>query len=134
MFFDIYNLNADYIETLGFKQEKVAFKMKKRHFCALSIRINSINTIFECNGKKIQVEKGDIVFVPRVDYTRSSDLDETLCIHFNIDKNFSEIEHYRPKNPNLFISLFQQVFNATRHNNSHYDGAKGLYEILSAIA
>ncbi len=135
MFFDKKNLNLDYIETLGFKQEKTSVKVSKRPFCAVSIRVNCENAKITSEGKTIKLERGDILFVPSVDYHRQADSDETLCINFNLTGVvFTEIEHYRPKNPELFLSLFREVFAQTRTENSHYEGAKGLYAILSAIA
>ncbi len=135
MFFEKKNLNLDYIETLGFRQEKVAIRVAKRPFCAISIRLNSKNTQIKQGNKTLSLQRGDIIFVPTVDYERRSDLDEVLCINFNTtDKIFTEIEHFRPSEPEKFIDLFFAVFNATRFGETHYEGAKGLYAILSEIS
>ena len=89
------------------KQCKYAYP---RPFNALSIRLEG-KADFIHDDNTYSVEKNQIVFLPKnYDYTLNSKTAEKLIvIHFDTDSTFSEIETFSPSDPDIFISLFEQI-------------------------
>lgn len=89
------------------KQYKYAYP---RPYHALSIRLAG-QADFSHGDKTYSVEKNQIVFVPKnYDYTLNSKTAErVVVIHFDTDIAYSEIETFSPTEPEIFISLFEQI-------------------------
>ena len=112
-----------------FNEKKISFKIlsvlklswskntayaSARPFYALSLRLSG-NADFTHAKNIYHVETNDIIFVPKdYDYTITSKKDETtLVVHFDIlDDTFDQIETFTPINSEIFVDLFQKIYDA----------------------
>ena len=115
------------------KQIKYAYP---RPFHALSLRIEG-HADFTHDDKTYTVKTNDVIFVPKnYDYTIDSKVAEKLLvIHFDTDKIFSEIETFSPTSPEIFISLFEQIYRVYSSKTTGYEQKMYslFYEILEQI-
>lgn len=98
-------------DFLVFKQTKSGTVYNiKRNFYALSLRTKG-HSVFRYGNKEVPVTAKSVAFVPAMlDYTRTSEKDEMLVIHFDLyGMTYTDIEIYYPQDFDEVYTLFLQA-------------------------
>jgi len=110
VFFENELISFTILEVLSLKQKNINLYNCERNFCALSFRTRA-NTVLKTKADEISLKDGDVLFVPsRLDYNRSSKIDEMIVIHFETANcTAKDIEVFAPENPEKFRELFENI-------------------------
>lgn len=131
MFFDSDDLIAAYTTVITLNQTNVRMKMPARESCALSFRFECDDVELTCRDRVYRPKRGDLVFVPKVSYSRYAKSDELTAIHFTlVNAEFNEIELFTPSDSSRYAELFRKV---EQSRSDRYVCQSILYEILSLV-
>lgn len=110
MFFENEVLSFHILDVIELKQKKIHKFNKGRNFHALSFRYHA-ETVLKTNTAEYRMGDYYVCYVPaRLDYTRSSETDELIVVHFDtINYNARHIECFLPQDPHIFIEKFRQI-------------------------
>ena len=111
MFFEKDLLAFNIIDVLELKQKNIAMFNSGRNFSALSFRYRS-DAVLKTKDKEYRLRDHFVSYVPaRLDYERTSNIDELIVIHFDtINYNTKDIEYFIPDNSALLAELFRDIF------------------------
>lgn len=131
--------NAAVIATdvLNYHQKTGHFKVPKRNFCAISLRLNT-NGKYTWSNKTLSFEPPSICFIPEgIAYERVSSDDDILVIHFNLlNCTMEDIEVYKISDAEKYRRLFVKALKIRLENSSgaQYRENSVLYEIFSELS
>ena len=131
--------NAAVIATdvLNYHQKTGHFKVPKRNFCAISLRLNT-NGKYTWGNKTLSFEPPSICFIPEgIAYERVSSDDDILVIHFNLlNCTMEDIEVYKISDTEKYRRLFIKALQLRLENvpGSQYRETAVLYEILGELS
>lgn len=113
LIFEKEKLSFDLLDVIELKQGQVKTFNKGRNFDALSFRYNA-DTVLKTESTNLKLSDNTVCYVPSMlDYTRISNRDNLIVIHFNSLNYFSkEIEHFTPQNPEKLLSLFRKILDS----------------------
>ena len=134
MIFEKEFLSLIILDVVKIEQRNVKVKVKGRNFDALSFRMH-FDARLEANGKRIDVSKGSVAYVPaKLDYLREADVDELIAIHFQTSEYVSRgIEVLTPRDIERFSGLFHKILAIweSKVEGYRYLANACLYEIFS---
>lgn len=112
MFFEKEMLSFNILDVLEIKQKDVSMINKGRNFNALSFRFHS-DAIIRTEKNEYRMKDNCLSYFPaRLDYSRESNTEHLIAIHFNIiDYNTKCIEYFIPSNPEPLQMLFKKILN-----------------------
>ena len=131
--------NAAVIATdvLNYHQKTGHFKVPKRNFCAISLRLNT-NGKYTWGNKTLSFEPPSICFIPEgIAYERVSSDDDILVIHFNLlNCTMEDIEVYKISDAEKYRRLFTKALQLRLENapGARYSETAVLYDILGELA
>ena len=131
--------NAAVIATdvLNYHQKTGHFKVPKRTFCAISLRLNT-NGKYTWSNKTLSFEPPSICFIPEgIAYERVSSDDDVLVIHFDLlNSTMEDIEVYKIFDTEKSRRLFVKALKIRLENSSgaQYRENAVLYEILGELS
>lgn len=123
-------------DVLNYHQKRGHFKVPKRSFSAISLRLNT-NGKYIFNGKTLSFKPPSICLIPEgVAYERISLDDDVLVIHFKIlNCVMEDIAVYKISDAEKYRRLFTKALQIRLENASgaQYRETSVLYEILGAL-
>ena len=131
--------NAAVIATdvLNFHQKQGHFKVPKRNFSAISLRVHSPGK-YTYKGKTVTFEPVSVCIVPEgLSYERTAYEDDILVIHFNtLNFVMEDIEVFKVTDTEKYRRLFTKALQLRLENatGSKYSEAAVLYEIFSELS
>lgn len=110
MIFEKESFAFEILDVLELRQENVNLFNTGRNFDALSYRFRD-GTLLRTGAQSCAPSANSLCFVPaRLDYTRTSPLDELIVVHFHaVNYVTSRIETFTPDDPAPFVSRFRQI-------------------------
>lgn len=134
MFFEKETLSFNILDVLELKQKNVTMFNSGRNFSALSFRYHA-DTVLKTKTEEYRMGDNFVSYVPaRLDYERSSNIDELIVIHFDaINYNTRDIEYFIPRDPVTLSKLFEktlEIWNKKELGYKHKCSAI-LYEIFA---
>ena len=133
MFFEKELISFDLIDIFEMKQKNVNMFNTARNFSALSFRFRA-DTYIETEYAKYHMKDNYVSYFPaRLDYSRVSELDEFIVIHFNTPNYTTrDVEFCEPKNPEPLAALFREILAGweKKETGYRYKCSALLYEIL----
>ncbi len=134
--FTKYNIKID--SAFFMDWEKKTATANPRKFDAISFRVKG-KAEYEYDGKTIQIDKYDILFVPANFGYRLNALkeEEVFVVHFYIEgSSFHDLDVFTPLNPDVFERLFSEMAEVWKKKSVGYPARlKSLfYEIVWQIA
>ena len=110
MFFENEILSFNIVDVLELKQKNVNLFNSGRNFNALSFRFRA-DTIIKTKNAEYHIEDNCVSYVSaRVDYSRISEIDELIVIHFDTINYHSEnVEFFKAKDPEILGKLFRKI-------------------------
>lgn len=134
MFFEKEVIAFNILDVIELKQKNVNLFNSGRNFNALSFRYRS-DTVLKTNKNEYRISNNCVSFVPsRLDYTRISNVDEMIVIHFDTT-NYStqEIENFIPQRPDILSKLFEKILRLWNKKEAGYKYRCSaiFYEILA---
>lgn len=124
-------------DVLNYHQKKGHFKVPKRSFSAVSLRLNT-NGKYIFNNKILSFKPPSICIIPEgVAYERISFDDDVLVIHFNLlNCTMEDIEVYKISDAEKYRRLFVKALKLRLENASgaQYMENAVLYEILGELS
>lgn len=131
------NASITITDVLDFHQKGGRFKVSKRSFFAVSLRLNTPGK-YVFKGKSVSFEPPSVCIIPAgLDYERSAFDDDVLVIHFNVSNYVTdEIEVYKISDIDKYRGLFEKALKIRLENSSgaQYKETAVLYEILGELA
>lgn len=125
------------IDVLNFHQKQGHFKVPKRTFSAISLRIHTPGK-YTYRNKTVSFEPASICIVPEgLSYERTAFEDDVLVIHFNcLNFVMNDIEVYKVSDAEKYRSLFVKALKLRLENASgaSYRQTAVFYEILSELS
>lgn len=131
------NMALSIIDVLNFHQKQGHFKVPKRTFSAISLRIHTSGK-YTYKNKTVSFEPASVCIIPEgLSYERTAFEDDVLVIHFNI-LNFvmEDIEVYKISDAEKYRRLFIKALQLRLENvsGSRYRETAVLYEILGELS
>ena len=124
-------------DVLNYHQKKGYFKVPKRGFFAISLRLNT-NGKYTYGNKTLSFEPPSICIIPAgLNYERISLDDDILVIHFEIlNCNMEDIEVYKIHDVEKYRRLFVKALKIRLENasGSQYRVNAVLYEIFGELS
>lgn len=131
------NMALSIIDVLNFHQKQGHFKVPKRTFSAISLRIHSPGK-YTYKNKTVSFEPTSICIIPEgLSYERTAYEDDVLVIHFNIlNYVMEDIEIFRISDTEKYRKLFIKALQIRLENASgaQYKETAVLYEILGELS
>lgn len=121
MIFEQETIVFQILDVLSFDQTYTKKHNFKRNFDALSFRYEADTTI-EYQEKKLHFGNNSIGFFPSdVDYTRISNKDKMIVIHFKaFNYHTNEIQSFFPDDYEKYRSLFAEILDCWNNKNTAY--------------
>lgn len=121
MIFEQDTISFQILDVLFFNQNYIKKYNYKRNFDALSLRIKADTTI-EYDNKTIHFADSTIGYFPsNVDYTRISNIDLMIVVHFKtFNYHSSEIEQFIPSDIEKLKTLFEEILRVWNEKNDAY--------------
>lgn len=136
MIFEQDSMSFQILDVLNIHQENISIYNSKRHFSALSFRYEA-DTVIESRGQHIALPTNSICYFPSaVDYTRISQKDHLIVIHFkSISYHSDEVEVFYPEDYQKYHSLFEKALQCwTKKDTSYKHETSGiLCQIFSEL-
>lgn len=131
------NMGVIVTDVLYYHQKQGHFKVPKRSFSAISLRLNT-NGKYYFSGQTVSFKTPSICIVPQgVAYERVSFEDDILVIHFDfLNCKMDGIEVYKISDVEKYRRLFDKALNLRLggYAGAKYSETAVLYEILSALS
>ena len=110
MFFEQENIVFELLEVLSLDYAYTKTHNPKRNFDALSYRFEA-DTILSDSHHEIEAPSDSICFFPsNVEYTRISNKDKLIVIHFKaFNYHSNNIQSFIPDNPEKYRALFREI-------------------------
>lgn len=114
-------LGINILELGYFKRGITSIRTRNKGCCVLSCRISG-SAIFYTNGTKINVNTGDVLFIPRgQSYTQGTSGEEIIYIHIEVFGNYNhEFQHIVPDNSEEICELFKQIADIWNERGENY--------------
>lgn len=111
MIFEQSNIAFQILDVMYLRQEQTKTYNHNRNFDALSLRLNA-DTVLSYNDKEFEAPADSICYFPsNVNYSRVSNKDEMLVIHFKtFNYHSNDIEIFIPENIEKYKELFWKIF------------------------
>lgn len=121
MIFEQKTIVFQILDILYFDQGRAKMYNFKRNFDALSLRYEA-DTIIEYKDKQIEFADNSIGFFPAdTDYTRSTNRDKMIVIHFKtLNYHSNEIECFSPTDYKKYRSLFEEILDCWNKKATAY--------------
>lgn len=121
MIFEQETIVFQILDVLSFEQDYAKKYNFKRNFDALSFRIEA-DTVIEYNGKQLNFGNNSIGFFPSdVDYTRITNKDKLIVIHFKtFNYHSKEIELFSPSDYKKYSRLFEEILECWNKKDTAY--------------
>ncbi len=135
MIFDKKNLKIAILDAIEFEYENDTSHIKNRNFSALSLRIKS-KCVIKYNNGSLNLGDGCLTYFPAgVNYTRFSEYDKMIVIHFDVQNYVSyKIQSIIPKDYKKIEQIFCEILRLwTQKRDSYYYEATSLLYKLFAI-
>ena len=131
------NMAVSIIDVLNFHQKQGRFKVAKRNFSAISLRIHTPGK-YTYKNKTVSFEPASVCIIPEgLSYERTACEDDVLVIHFNV-LNFviEDIEVYKISDAEKYRRLFTKALQLRLQNaqGARYAETAVLYEILGELS
>lgn len=134
MIFEQEYIIFDILDVLFLDQSFMKKTDSNRNFDAISFRYKS-DTIIESSKEQIELHDDSICYFPsNVPYTRISQNDKLIVIHFkSFNYHSNNIEYFSPSEPQKYRTLFQQILKTWDSKDISYkhDSASILHKIFS---
>ena len=131
------NIIVDLLDVFIYEQKNPWFCTQKRSYSALSLRIDSKDTVYKFNQKTLRAETGDICLVPQnLNYTRSAQKEKIIVFHFNVLNHIDpEIKCFKIENKNKYAEKFFEAYDVWQKKSEgyRYKAVSILCEILSML-
>lgn len=110
MFFESDMHSVNILDVLELKQKNINKFNTGRNFSALSFRLRS-DTCIKTENDTYHLEDNYVTYFPaRLEYTRTSVVEELIVIHFDTNYySMGNIEYFVAKNPDRFRELFCEI-------------------------
>ena len=114
-------LSFQILDVLYINQGNSEVRTRGRNFDALSFRLES-STSIKSRNRELRLSDGMIGYFPSTsDYRRSSEKDRMIVVHFSpLNFQGSEIEVYRPREPERYCALFEQLLDTWSRKETAY--------------
>lgn len=134
MFLEKEMLSVNILDVIELKQKNVNLFNSGRNFNALSFRFNA-DTVLKTATEEFSIKDNCVCYVPaRLDYSRISNKDELIAVHFDISNyNTQNIEYFTPLDPKSLSALFIKILKCWNEKEPGYKYRCSalLYEILA---
>ena len=134
MFFEKEMISFNILDVLEIKQNNVNIFNSGRNFSALSFRFRA-DTVLKTESEEYRMKDNFVSYVPaRLDYSRSSNIDELIVIHFDTTNYRTQsIEFFEPNDPDTLAKLFRDILDCWNKKEIGYQFKCSalLYEILA---
>ena len=133
MLTDFENLEFQIANIFKTHHDEGCFCVPPRDFAALSIRLKG-SARFQIEGKTLQSEPGDIIFVPEdTPYEVEYSVSEMIVVHFK-SFNYRHAERFTPKNSELAKNTFFRLLSDWNDRHSANAAKAQIYGLLDALA
>ncbi len=121
MIFEQETMGFQILDVLSFNQGSTKKYNFKRNFDALSFRLHA-DTVIEFGGTQLEFSDNSIGFFPsNVDYTRISNRDCLIVVHFkSFQYHSNEIERFLPSEPEKYKVLFYKILECWNQKDISY--------------
>lgn len=111
MIFEKESLSFNILDVFELKQKNITTFNCGRNFSALSFRYRA-DTVLKTRTKEYCMKDNYVSYIPaRLDYERTSNVDELIVIHFDtINYSTRDIEYFIPQDPTNLSKLFYEIF------------------------
>ncbi len=137
MFLGQDNLSLNITHVLSLEWEKRNDRSPIRPFHALSFRIKGNAALMTVGGQSLQLNSGDIAFVPaNLIYTQIAENEKLFVVHFICDEDLPyEIKKFKTQNFEYFEHLFKQIYDTwtKKHIGYVHECKSILYKIIAKI-
>ena len=134
MFFEKEMISFNILDVLEIKQNNVNIFNSGRNFSALSFRFHA-DTVLKTEAEEYRMKDNFVSYVPaRLDYSRSSNIDELIVIHFDTTNYHTQsIEFFEPNDTDALAKLFRDILDCWNKKEIGYQFRCSalLYEILA---
>lgn len=125
------------MDVLNYHQKSGHFKVPKRNFSAISLRLNTTGK-YLFNGKSVSFKPPSICFIPEgLAYERFSYEDDVLVFHFNmLNCTAEDIKVFKISDPEKYRRLFLKALHQRLGGgpSAQYLEIATLYEIFGELA
>lgn len=110
MFFEKESVSFRLLDVFEVQSRNYSWVNRERNYAALSFRFRA-DTVLKTETEEFRLGDNTILFVPsRLDYTRTTKLDDLICIHFETpDAPSRSLEYFVTQRPEIFAPLFQKI-------------------------
>ena len=131
------NMAISILDVLNFHQKQGHFKVPKRTFSAISLRIHTPGK-YTYKNKTVSFEPASVCIIPEgLSYERTAYEDDVLVIHFNfLNYVMEDIEVYKISDAEKYRRLFVKALKIRLENSAgaRYGETAVLYEILGELS
>lgn len=134
MFFNKESLSFKILDVIELIQKNVNMFNSERNYNALSFRVHA-DTYLKTETDEYHMKDNFVSYVPaRLDYIRTSRVDEMIVVHFDTTDYFTrQIEYFEAKKPEILAKLFRSISDCwnKKEIGYKYKCSALLYEIFA---